>query len=80
MGTQTVDELRNPDRFRAWVETLDRYEDGVGQPTARGRGIATAATALMLDECRSRGVDPVLITCDDDDGAAEPARRAAGRF
>jgi len=114
MGSQTVEQLRDPDRFRVWVEMLDRYEDGVGvpddlvpsssrwveedgrlvgfislrhelnaylldqgghigyavRPTARGRGVATAATALMLTECRRRGIDPVLVTCDDDNVAS----------
>jgi len=32
MGSQTVEQLRDPDRFRVWVEMLDRYEDGVGVP------------------------------------------------
>jgi predicted acetyltransferase len=40
------------------------------RPTARRRGLATAATALVLQECRRRGIDPVLITCDDDNAAS----------
>jgi predicted acetyltransferase len=35
------------------------------RPTARRRGVATAATALMLQECARRGIDPVLLTCDE---------------
>ncbi len=114
MGSQTVDELRDPVTFRDWVEMLARHEEGVGlpadlvastsrwveadgrlvgfvslrhdlnaflldqgghigyavRPSARGHGLATAATRLMLEECRRRGVDPVLITCDDDNGAS----------
>ncbi len=109
MGSQTVDQLRDPGAFRAWVEMLEHYEEGVGvpdelvpsssrwvdeggrlvgfislrhelnafllevgghigyaiRPADRGRGLATAATALMLPECRRRRIDPVLITCDD---------------
>lgn len=34
------------------------------RPTARRRGVATRALALMLEECRALGVDPVLVTCD----------------
>jgi len=108
-GSQTVDQLRDPQVFRAWVDMLARCEEGIGvpddlvpsssrwvdedgclvgfislrhelnaflldqgghigyavRPTARGRGVATAATALMLEECRHQGIDPVLITCDD---------------
>ena len=114
MGSQSVDQLRDPERFGAWVEMLDRHEAGVGvpadlvpstsrwveedgrlvgfislrhelnaylfeqgghigyavRPTARGRGIATAATALMLDIARLRRIDQVLITCDDDNAAS----------
>ncbi|MEO7235785.1 MAG: GNAT family N-acetyltransferase [Lapillicoccus sp.] len=40
------------------------------RPADRGRGLATAATALMLQECGRRGIDPVLITCDEDNGAS----------
>ena len=40
------------------------------RPADRGRGLATAATALMLQECRRRGIDPVLITCDEDNAAS----------
>ena len=114
MGSWTVDELRDPARFRTWVDLLGRHEAGVDvpddlvpstsrwveeggrlvgfislrhelnaflleqgghigyavRPTARGRGIATAATAAMLELCGRRGIDPVLITCDDDNTAS----------
>lgn len=33
------------------------------RPTARGRGVATAALGLLLEVCRTRGIDPVLVTC-----------------
>ena len=35
------------------------------RPSERGKGYATAATALALLECRRLGIDRVLITCDD---------------
>ena len=40
------------------------------RPTARRRGVATRALALMLGECRVRGIDPVLVTCDEDNAAS----------
>jgi predicted acetyltransferase len=35
------------------------------RPSERRKGYATAATALALDDCRRRGIDRVLVTCDD---------------
>jgi predicted acetyltransferase len=114
MGTTTVDELRDPDVFAAWVEMLLDHERGenlpegfvpgtsrwvaedgrlvgfvsirhelndnlreVGghigyaiRPSERRKGYATAATALALEECRRRGIDRVLVTCDVDNVAS----------
>ncbi len=36
------------------------------RPTARRRGVASRALALMLEECRGRGINPVLLICDND--------------
>lgn len=41
------------------------------RPSARGRGVATAALRLCLDEARGLGLDRVLIVCD----AANPPSR-----
>jgi predicted acetyltransferase len=46
------------------------------RPTARGRGVATAALALMLPVAARMGIDPVLVTCDVDN---EPSRRTIER-
>ena len=35
------------------------------RPSARGRGVATAALGLMLPVAASLGIDPALVTCDD---------------
>ncbi|TDW94411.1 putative acetyltransferase [Kribbella pratensis] len=35
------------------------------RPSARGRGLATWALGAVLDSARERGMDRVLITCDD---------------
>ena len=40
------------------------------RPSARGRGVATAALGLVLEECRNRGIDPVLVTCHDGNTAS----------
>lgn len=34
------------------------------RPSARRRGVATAALRLMLTEAAARGIDPVLVTCE----------------
>ncbi len=46
------------------------------RPTARGRGVATAALAQMLTVAAAMGIDPVLVTCDVDN---EPSRRTIER-
>jgi predicted acetyltransferase len=49
------------------------------RPSERRRGYATAATALALAECRRRGINPVLVTCDDDNvGSARVIERNGG--
>ncbi|MEU8222757.1 GNAT family N-acetyltransferase [Kribbella sp. NPDC048915] len=40
------------------------------RPAARGRGLATWALGQVLDRARERGLDRVLITCDDDNLAS----------
>lgn len=47
-------------------------------PDHRGRGVASAALALVLEECRDRGIDPVLITTDDDNRASSRVVEKAG--
>jgi predicted acetyltransferase len=48
-------------------ESLERYGGHIGyiiRPAHRGRGITTAALALLLDQLRAAGPPRVLITCD----------------
>ncbi|MDF8263120.1 GNAT family N-acetyltransferase [Luteipulveratus flavus] len=40
------------------------------RPSARGRGVATAALRASLDEARALGLERVLVTCDDDNEAS----------
>ncbi len=49
------------------------------RPSARGRGLATWAVAVVLDEARKLGLDRVLITCDDNNVAsAKTIERSGG--
>ncbi len=51
------------------------------RPSARGRGHALAALTAMLELCRARGIDPVLVTCDPDNGASRRTiERAGGEY
>ena len=40
------------------------------RPSARGNGHATAALRLALAVARDLGIDPVLLTCDEDNTAS----------
>ena len=54
----------------------DRLLEGGGhigygvRPSARGRGLAAWALGDVLDRARKRGMDRVLVTCDDDNTAS----------
>jgi len=53
----------------------------VVRPSARRRGLASAALTGMLQVCRERGIDPVLVTCDVDNvGSRRTIERAGGRL
>jgi predicted acetyltransferase len=53
----------------------------VVRPSARGRGLASAALAGVLEVCRERGIDQVLVTCDVDNVASRRTiERAGGRY
>lgn len=48
------------------------------RPSARRQGFATAALAQMLDVCRGKEIDPVLVTCDEDNVASRRVIEGAG--
>ena len=51
------------------------------RPSARRRGHATAALVEMLEVCRARGIDPVLVTCDvDNEASRRTIERAGGEY
>jgi predicted acetyltransferase len=51
------------------------------RPSRRGRGHATAALQGMLEVCRARGIDPVLVTCDvDNEASRRTIERAGGEY
>lgn len=48
------------------------------RPSARRSGHATAALGLMLPIAAERGIDPVLVTCDDDNVGSRKVIEANG--
>ena len=48
------------------------------RPSARGRGIATAALEQALVEARELGIERVLVTCDEDNAASRRVIEKAG--
>lgn len=48
------------------------------RPSARRRGHASAALLDMLEVCQARGINPVLVTCDVDNGASRRTIEKAG--
>ncbi len=48
------------------------------RPSARRRGHATAAVAQILPRCAARGLDRVLITCDEDNAASRKVIEVSG--
>ena len=51
------------------------------RPSARRRGIATAALRMILPTCAELGIDPVLVTCDPDNvGSRRAIERNGGVY
>lgn len=48
------------------------------RPSARGRGVATSALALVVDEARAMGIERLLLVCDADNPASRATIVAAG--
>ena len=66
------------------TEALFEWGGHIGyvvRPSARRRGNASVALAGMLEVCRERGIDPVLVTCDvDNTGSRRVIEGAGGRY
>lgn len=48
------------------------------RPSARGRGVASAALVLVIAEARSMGIERMLLVCETDDPASRATIVAAG--
>ena len=61
-----------------WLLEVGGHIGYAVRPSARRRGYATAALAQMLDVAAAHGIDPVLVTCDDDNIASRKVIEANG--
>ncbi len=61
-----------------WLLEVGGHIGYAVRPSARRRGHATAALRLMLDVAAARGIDPVLVTCDDDNVGSRKVIEANG--
>ena len=61
-----------------WLREFGGHIGYAVRPTARGRGYAKAALGLMLPVAAARGIDPVLVTCDEDNVASRRTIEANG--
>ena len=66
-------------RLTPWLADFGGHIGYSVRPSARGRGVATAALRLALVEAGRLGIDPVLLTCDvDNDTSAGVITRNGG--
>jgi predicted acetyltransferase len=61
-----------------WLYEVGGHIGYAVRPSARRRGYATRALALMLPISNARGIDPVLVTCDDDNVPSRKVIEANG--
>jgi predicted acetyltransferase len=61
-----------------WLLEVGGHIGYAVRPSARRRGHATAALALMLEVAAGRGIDPALVTCDDDNVGSRRVIEANG--
>lgn len=65
-------------RLNDWLLQEGGHIGYAVRPTARRRGVAREALAQMLAESRARGIERVLLTCDDDNLASARTIEGAG--
>jgi predicted acetyltransferase len=61
-----------------WLLEVGGHIGYAVRPSARRRGYATAALRLMRGVAAQRGIDPVLVTCDDDNIGSRTVIEANG--
>jgi predicted acetyltransferase len=61
-----------------WLLEVGGHIGYAVRPTARRRGVATAALGLVLPIAHARRIDPALVTCDEDNVGSRRAIEANG--
>lgn len=61
-----------------WLVEVGGHIGYAVRPSARRRGIGTVGLRLMLGVAADRGIDPVLVTCDDDNVGSRTVIEANG--
>lgn len=77
-GDEVVGRISFRHELTPWLMAVAGHIGYVVRPSARRRGHATRAVALMLPRCAARGLDRVLITCDVDNAGSRRAIEANG--
>ena len=77
-GAQVVGRISLRHALTPWLLEVAGHVGYAVRPTARRRGIATRALALMLPVAAARGLDQVLVTCDETNLASRKVIEANG--
>ena len=77
-GAEVVGRISLRHALTPWLLEVGGHIGYAVRPSARRRGHATRALALMLPVAAARGLDPVLVTCDEDNVASRKVIEANG--
>jgi predicted acetyltransferase len=78
VGDDVVGRISLRHELNRWLVEVGGHIGYAIRPSARRRGHATAALALMLQVAAEHGIDPALLTCDDDNVASRKVIEANG--
>jgi predicted acetyltransferase len=78
VGDEVVGRISLRHELNAWLREVGGHIGYAVRPSARRRGYATQALAQVLPLAAERGIDPALVTCDDDNLASRKVIEANG--
>lgn len=77
-GDTVVGRISLRHRLTPWLLEVGGHIGYAVRPSARGRGHATEALGLMSRVAAGRGIDPSLVTCDEDNVGSRKVIEANG--